>query len=158
MEAAFKANPEDLQAFALKSPRHSLGLTILLDQISRNLNRGDESVKVFTEYDPLALKIAKLAIQMDHDLSTSDSMQRMFFYLPLMHSENIANQDMGLEKFEAMNKESGKRIDQMSLGFARAHRDEIKTFGRFPHRNQAMGRKSTPEELEHLGKGGGFGQ
>jgi len=77
---------------------------------------------------------------------------RPFFYLPFEHSEDIADQDCAVVLFEAHERETG---DKDSLRWARIHRELVERFGRFPHRNAALGRESTPEEAAYLA-GGGF--
>jgi uncharacterized protein (DUF924 family) len=76
---------------------------------------------------------------------------RPFFFLPFEHSESIADQDRSVALFEAHARETG---DADSLKWARLHRDVIERFGRFPHRNPALGRETTPEEAAFLANGG----
>lgn len=110
-----------------------LGIILCLDQFRRNLNRG--SGKAF-EFDHQALALSrqlienKLYLEIDKDI-------RMFSYMPYMHSEDLAVQQKSLVLFD--NDE-----------FAVTHYDLIKKYGRFPHRNEVLGRKSTSEELEFL--------
>jgi uncharacterized protein (DUF924 family) len=73
----------------------------------------------------------------------------MFFYLPFEHSEDMADQDRAVELFAALGNDN-------LLGYANAHRDVIARFGRFPHRNAALGRSNTPDEQAWLDAGGGF--
>jgi uncharacterized protein (DUF924 family) len=120
----------------LGSPQGVLALVILLDQFSRNLFRG--SPKAFS-MDSKALKISKKAILQGFDQLLGEE-QRLFLYMPFMHSETLADQEVGLQLF----------VVGQSLDYARAHRDIIARFGRFPHRNVALGRVSTPEEVEFL--------
>jgi len=125
-------------------PRGALALTILLDQFPRNMFRG--SPKAFSS-DRRARITCKGAIARDRDLGVEGA-PRQFFYLPLMHSENLADQDrsvrMFLLRFESPD----------SLRHARAHRDIIRRFGRFPFRNAVLGRASTPEEEAWMAAGG----
>lgn len=121
----------------------ALALLILLDQIPRNIFRN--SAHAFAT-DPLAQGVALRALERDFDAAT-DSELRFFFYMPLEHAEDLAMQDRCLVLMEALgNAEYTK--------FAKVHRDIIARFGRFPHRNPVLGRKSTAEELAFLAEGG----
>jgi len=118
-------------------------LLILLDQFPRNLYRG--SGHAFAT-DPKARSIARTAVERGFDRQV-DPVLRNFFYLPFEHSEDLADQDYSL----ALSTEAG---DPDSLKWAQVHRDIILRFGRFPHRNPALGRMTTPEEQEFLDEGG----
>jgi uncharacterized protein (DUF924 family) len=120
-----------------------LALLILLDQFPRNLYRG--SAHAFAT-DPKARAIALVAVDRGFDRKV-EPILRNFFYLPFMHSEGLADQDYGL----ALCTEAG---DPENIKWAGLHRDIIVRFGRFPHRNRALGRKTTPEEQEFLDEGG----
>jgi uncharacterized protein (DUF924 family) len=120
-----------------------LALLILLDQFPRNLYRG--SAHAFAT-DPKARSIARAAIERGFDRQV-DPIMRNFFYLPFEHSEDIADQDFGI----ALVTEAGEAED---LKWARLHRDIVARFGRFPHRNPALGRVTTPAEQEFLDDGG----
>ncbi len=126
-------------------PRPALARIILLDQFSRNIFRDDP--RAFA-HDHLALEAAQKAIALGHDRSF-DAKERAFFYMPLMHSENLAAQ----ERCVALIKT--RLPGSMNEPHAIEHYDIIKKFGRFPHRNKVLGRKSTPAEIEFL-KTGGF--
>lgn len=121
----------------LETPRGSLAYVIVLDQFSRNMFRG--SARMF-EADARALAAARRAVDggFDRELSAKE---REFLYMPFMHSEAIADQDRCVGLFASTGD---------SLRYAEAHRDIIRRFGRFPHRNALLGRPSTPEELEFL--------
>jgi uncharacterized protein (DUF924 family) len=122
----------------LETPRGTLAYVIVLDQFSRNMFRGSRSM---FEGDPRALAAAKRALDRGFDQGVSSD-ERMFFYMPFMHSEDIADQDRCAGLFaSALPK---------WLPNAEEHRDIIRRFGRFPHRNALLGRPSTPEELEFL--------
>ena len=121
-----------------------LALVIVLDQFPRNMFRGD--ARSFAT-DPRALAVAKSAIQRGHD-KRIDLPERQFFYMPLQHSEVLANQDRGVRQF-LLNFGPGELLDH-----ARAHRVIIRRFGRFPFRNAALGRISTPAEEAFLAAGG----
>jgi uncharacterized protein (DUF924 family) len=115
----------------------TLASVILLDQFPRNMFRG--TAKSFaTDNKALALTKYAIAERMDRGL---DDDHRQFLYMPLMHSEEIEDQKLGIELF-AYN-------PQMQL-YAKRHMEIIDKFGRFPHRNEILGRKSTDEELEFL--------
>ena len=115
------------------------GLAILLDQFPRNMFRG--SAQAFAT-DPLARAVANRALARGFDQAT-DEMMRPFFYLPFMHSELLADQDRCVRLREAFG-------DPELLKYATIHRDIVVKFGRFPHRNRAMGRDTTPAEQEFL--------
>lgn len=123
----------------------ALALVLLLDQIPRNIFRG--SGHAFAT-DPLALHFASRAIEAGFDAQAEPAL-RFFFYLPFEHSETMADQQRAVELFTALG-------DPDLLGYAVAHRDVIARFGRFPHRNAALGRTNTPREQAWLDAGGGF--
>ena len=121
----------------------SLALMILLDQFPRNCFRG--TGHMFAT-DPLARHFAHEAIAAGHDMILEEKL-RAFIYLPFEHAEDMKDQERSVALFEA-NCPS-------SLKWAIDHRDIIARFGRFPHRNPALGRTTTPEEAAFL-DGGGF--
>lgn len=121
----------------------ALALLLLLDQIPRNIFRN--SAHAFAT-DALALGVAQRAIENRFDAAT-DSELRLFFYLPFEHAEDLAAQERGVVLTEAMGNADYTK-------FAKLHRDIIARFGRFPHRNPVLARKSTPEELAYLAEGG----
>jgi uncharacterized protein (DUF924 family) len=123
----------------------ALALVLLLDQIPRNLFRN--SAHAFAT-DGLARTVASAAVDAGHDRAVDRDL-RLFFYMPFEHSETLADQDRSLALFSAMG-------DDYYLEYATAHRDVIVRFGRFPHRNAALGRASTAEEQAWLDAGGGF--
>jgi len=120
----------------------SLALMILLDQFPRNAYRG--TAHMFAT-DPLAQYFADRAIAAGHDLAV-DPQLRPFFYLPFEHAENLAAQNRGVALMEP--------LDADTLRWAVLHRDIIKRFGRFPHRNAALGRQTSQAEQEFLDSGG----
>jgi len=126
------------------TPESCLALLILLDQFPRNMFRG--SAQSFAT-DPAALRIAKQAIARGFDQATPMP-ARQFFYLPLEHSEDLADQERCVALFRALG-------DAELLKWAELHLDIIRRFGRFPHRNALLGRSTTPEEQAFL-DGGGF--
>ena len=138
------AAAERLNAW-LVQPNSALAFIILLDQFSRNMFRG--SARAYAE-DPRARNAAHFAIKRRFDFRFPDR-ERAFFYMPFMHSEALADQDRCVQLFKARMPASG------NLSYAIQHRDIIKRFGRFPHRNKVLGRTSTPAEIAYL-KAGGF--
>jgi uncharacterized protein (DUF924 family) len=128
----------------MASPEGALALLILTDQFPRNMFRGE--ARAFAT-DRLALARAKQAIGLDHD-HRIEPPARQFFYLPLMHSESLTDQDRCVR---LMLLEMPPSAEQ--LLHARAHREVIRRFGRFPYRNAALGRANTPEEAAYLADG-----
>ena len=129
--------------------RSMLALIVLLDQFSRNLHRG--SPDAFAA-DAQAQAFARNAIARGFD-RTLHPVERCFVYLPFQHSEDLADQDEAVRQFEALRIALG----DATIEYAYRHRDVIRRFGRFPHRNAALGRDSTPEELRYLAApGAGF--
>ena len=126
----------------------ALALVLLFDQFPRNLYRN--SAHAFAT-DPLARAAARLAIETGKDRATEPEL-RCFFYMPFMHSEDLADQDIAVALFEAHEAETG---ELGNLKAAVEHRDIIRKFGRFPHRNPMVGRAMTAEERAFL-DGGGF--
>jgi uncharacterized protein (DUF924 family) len=120
-----------------------LALLIVLDQFPRNLYRGN--AHAFAT-DGKALKIARHAVAQGFDLEVDEHL-RAFMYLPFEHAEDMACQDESVRLFEALGNES-------YLNFANIHRDVIARFGRFPHRNPALGRETTAAEQAFLDEGG----
>lgn len=127
----------------LETPTGAYALLILLDQFPRNMFRN--SGHAFAT-DGLALACAEDAITRGHDQAFANP-ERRFFYTPHMHAENLAMQERCVALCRAANDEEGEK-------FAILHRDIIARFGRFPHRNRALGRTTTPEEQAFLDAGG----
>ena len=127
----------------MDSSEGALALLILLDQFPRNCFRG--SAHSYAT-DGLARRYARRAAADGFDLEI-DSALRLFFYLPFEHSEEMTDQEYAMELF-------GKIGDGELMKYAVLHRDLIARFGRFPHRNNALGRESTQEELDYLASGG----
>ncbi|KAF9894540.1 hypothetical protein FE257_006425 [Aspergillus nanangensis] len=175
------------------SPTDWLGLVILLDQLPRNCYRDSAAAVVFTQFDPLALGVAMQALKAD--VPTRPFLRyrlalRPWFYLPLMHSEDMHIQDICQEKYQALAEEvnrvvvlqgtspstttggngggevtpdeaeccrylaeNGTAAQEMCaqhVWFQKLHRDIIVRFGRYPHRNRALGRVSSSEEVRFL--------
>jgi uncharacterized protein (DUF924 family) len=121
------------------TPEGCLALAIVLDQLPLNMFRGKaESFKT----EQQAVEIAKHAIDKGYNQRLPAD-RLAFLYMPLMHSENLADQDFSVGLFKAAKLES-------NLRFAQHHRELIRKYGRFPHRNRLLGRQSTPDELEYL--------
>ena len=129
------------------TPRTGLALVVLLDQFPRNMFRGDP--RAFAT-DPLAREVAEHLIQAGFDRQLLP-VERVFAYLPFMHSENRADQRRSVALFEQLARECGY-LDVVS--YAINHMEIIERFGRFPHRNATLGRPSTPEEVEFLHQSG----
>lgn len=122
----------------------ALALIILLDQLPRNMFRDDP--RAFAT-DTAARAAARVVLEQDRDFATPEP-ERQFFYMPFMHSENLADQDLCVELF-AKRMKTGD-----NLVHARAHREIIRKFSRFPYRNAVLGRTSTPAEERFLDEGG----
>jgi uncharacterized protein (DUF924 family) len=139
------------------TPRGRVAFIVVTDQFSRQIHRG--SARAFAT-DSRALACAKDGIAAGHDLELGYD-ERTFFYLPFEHSESKVDQHtaVGLFTILAADAPASHRDDALStLEFAKRHRDIVLRFGRFPHRNAALGRASTPEELEFLRTASRFGQ
>ncbi|NER95922.1 MAG: DUF924 domain-containing protein [Symploca sp. SIO1B1] len=124
-----------------------LALIILLDQFPRNLFRGNKRTYATDEQ---ALSLTRYALEhgYDHELIP---VQRWFIYIPLGHSESLSDQIQGVELASSLGDDSDSLFITSQ---ANKHLDVIRRFGRFPHRNQILGRKSTPEEEAFLMKPG----
>ena len=144
LDAHFAAARRECEGW-MDTAEGALALLVLLDQIPRNVFRG--SGHAFAS-DGLARHYATRAIAAGFDAASETGM-RMFFYLPFEHSEDMADQDRAVALFAALGNAN-------LLGYANAHRDVIARFGRFPHRNAALGRANTPDEQAWLDAGGGF--
>lgn len=127
------------------SPEGCLALCIILDQFPLNMFRG-QALAYSTEQH--AVTVTKHAIVQDYDQQLDKSLLS-FLYMPLMHSENLDDQNLSVARFESAGLEDNAR-------FARHHRGLIETYGRFPHRNEILGRESTPEEIAYLNSKSAF--
>lgn len=139
--AHWAAASRELDAW-LEDADGALALMILLDQFPRNAYRG--TAHMFAT-DPLAQYFAERAIASGHDLAV-DPQLRQFFYMPFEHAESLVTQNRSVALMEP--------LDADSLRWAVLHRDIIKRFGRFPHRNAALGRQTTQAEQQFLDAGG----
>ena len=124
------------------SPDGSLALILLLDQFPRNAFRNTPRMYAT---DALARRAADRAIAAGHDRRVTPELA-MFFYLPFGHSESLVDQERSVELC--------RRLGPPNLGHAEHHRDIVRQFGRFPHRNAILGRTSTAEEQAYLDHGG----
>ncbi|KAL1962359.1 hypothetical protein VTN77DRAFT_9772 [Rasamsonia byssochlamydoides] len=170
------------------SPLDWLSIILLLDQITRNCYRGDESAVVFRFFDPLAEEITLRAIEAGIPTQSSPVRYRLsyrfWFLLPLMHSENIEIHNLAIRQHEqvaadvdeliredrdlqALNDDelmcrtvllqqrgAAKKFLASILDYEKRHQVVIARFGRYPHRNKALGRAPTEEETEYLENGG----
>ncbi len=136
----------------LEQPKSCLAYIILLDQFSRNMYR---NTPLAFAQDPMALQACHYG--RDHKLDKElPLIERLFFYMPLMHSEQLASQKLCLMLLELLLEEAKQQNSEHSQGLERAlefsqhHYDIIQNFGRFPHRNAILERESTQEELLFL--------
>jgi uncharacterized protein (DUF924 family) len=126
----------------MATPDGALALLVLLDQFPRNAFRGTPRMYAT---DAMARRIAGAAIAAGHDRAGESDLS-LFFYLPFAHSESSADQERSVELV--------RRLGQPNLSHAERHRDIIRRFGRFPHRNPILGRTMRPEERQFLDEGG----
>lgn len=136
----YRAAAEGRLADWERSPAGALALVILLDQFPLNMFRGRPE-GFATE--ARAREVAAAAIERGFD-ARLDEAQQGFLYTPFMHSENLADQDRSVELFRRAGLDEGLR-------WAEHHRNIVRRFGRFPHRNALLGRDSTARELDYLG-------
>ena len=125
------------------SPQGCLALIIILDQFPLNMFRG--KAKSF-QTEELAVEVALKAIKKGYDeILNTDEL--LFLFMPLMHSENLEHQDIQVKLFEKYD---------FNDEYSKHHRNIVKRFGRFPHRNDILGRKSSADEVEYLLSDGAF--
>ncbi|KAL3440696.1 DUF924-domain-containing protein [Aspergillus insuetus] len=181
-----------LRSFNPQTAVDWLSLTIMLDQLPRNCYRGAEAAIAFTFFDPLALAIANEAMQAGVPSTRPEFRYRLamrfWFYLPMIHSENLVDQDRAYELYkrmvsdvdavlesevddpswaggepnedrETLRRQSieARKLCALHMHVQNDHRVQIVSFGRFPHRNEVLGRVTTPEEEEFLKQGKRFG-
>jgi uncharacterized protein (DUF924 family) len=146
----FAALHEALKASAASmsfdGPGEALAAVLVFDQFPRNMFRGQ--ARAFAT-DDMAAAIARKAVERGFDQQVP-AQRRLFFYMPLMHAENLADQEHCVSLISALPGDT--------LKYAKEHRDIIARFGRFPHRNKALGRESTVAEESFLSAHKGFGQ
>jgi uncharacterized protein (DUF924 family) len=126
----------------LALPGTALALVLLLDQFPRNAFR--DTRRMYAT-DAMARAVAAAATDAGYDKAIEKGL-RLFFYLPFGHSENLADQELAVALC--------RPLGQPDLGHAERHRDIIRRFGRFPHRNPILGRTMTPAEQDYLDDGG----
>lgn len=147
VDAALAGQVDDWAA----TPEGLLGLLIVLDQFPRNLFRNQ--AKAFAG-DERARRLAQQAVEQGWD-QAFNLVQRVFLYLPFEHSESLADQERSIALFSALAE--ANPAAQGFLDYAHRHHEVIARFGRFPHRNAALGRLSTQEESDYLAQpGSGF--
>ncbi|MEZ5593767.1 MAG: DUF924 family protein [Gammaproteobacteria bacterium] len=140
-----------------EQPRGRLALILVLDQFSRNIFRG--SGAAFAG-DAKALKLCLEGLRLQHDQQLAPS-EQVFFYLPLEHSENLADQKRCVALYTQLRDAAPpayRKRAQGNLDYAVKHQEIIEQFGRFPHRNKALGRISTDQEKRYLETATTFGQ
>ncbi len=156
-ELVERALDGDLASWA-DGPRQRLALILLLDQFTRHVFRGQG--RAF-EGDAAAVALALDGMQKGADAALGPA-QRLFFYMPLQHCESADVQDESVAAYRRLAAEVPAELQPIfagALGYAQRHRDIVARFGRFPHRNDALGRATTPEEQAWLDSGGErFGQ
>ena len=133
-------------------PKRRLALILLFDQVPRNCYRGTAAAFAF-DREALALSVEGLQLAADAAL---EPLERLFFYLPLEHAESMEAQEASVAALQRLVAEAPAELRaycEYSLTFAERHRDIIAKFGRFPHRNRALGRASTDAEREWLDSG-----
>lgn len=142
----YQPSAERCELFAWReTPQGRLAEILLLDQVSRQLYRGQ--ARAFAS-DAMALALAQEAVAGGHDQSLG-LYERQFLYMPYMHSESLAIHDEALRLYGELPEDYGKPFEE-------AHRKVIERFGRYPHRNVALGRQSTQDELDYMAETDGF--
>lgn len=140
------------------NPQGRLALILLADQLPRNVYRGE--ARAFAS-DGEARALCVQGLDLGHDQRLGP-LERVFFYLPLEHSESLDDQSRCVALIEALEPQAPTGFGEAFEGFTRFakwHRDIVERFGRFPHRNRVLGRADTPEEAAYLdGDAPGFGQ
>jgi uncharacterized protein (DUF924 family) len=144
--ALYRQLVDSIGSFRAETADRALAAILVFDQFPRNMFRGQ--AQAFAT-DDLASMIARKAIERGLDRAVPDE-RRVFFYLPLMHSENMADQELCVSLCSDLPGDTKK--------YAMEHRDIIARFGRFPHRNAALGRESTEREKDFLAEHKGYGQ
>lgn len=136
----------EFTSMSFDDPRTALATILVFDQFPRNMFRGQP--QAFAT-DDMAAAIARKAIEREFDAQVPEE-QRVFFYMPLMHSENVADQEHCVSLCAALEGDYVRHAVE--------HRDIVARFGRFPHRNRVLGRENTEPETVFLGGHKGFGQ
>lgn len=148
----FKTILEEIRTWSVtslvgQSAEDALAAVIVLDQFSRNIYR--KQAEAFAQ-DMLARTVSSAAIEQELDQNLEEQ-QRHFLYMPFMHAEDLDAQKRSLELFGVLG-------DENTLKFAREHYELVEQFGRFPYRNDVLGRQSSPEEESYLKDGKRYGQ
>ena len=139
------------------TPQGTLAFVLVCDQLPRNLFRGRADAYA---WDPLALNAARASIRQRQDRELGWD-ERCFLYMPFEHSEDLIDQHTSVGLFTQLRDESPSHLRSRmgnSLRFAHQHRSVIERFGRFPHRNAVLGRRSSEAEESFVARGDGFGQ
>ncbi|MFA3917878.1 DUF924 family protein [Ruegeria hyattellae] len=144
--SAWEVACEGRFALWLTYPSGALAYIILMDQFPRNMFRGEG--RAFAS-DRAALAAAKCAVDKGWDMRI-DEPARQFFYLPMMHSESLCDQERCVRLLCQRMPETGAA----NMLHAQAHRQIIRQFGRFPYRNEALSRETTPQEMAFVSNGG----
>jgi uncharacterized protein (DUF924 family) len=134
--AFFRARPDGVKNWR-ETPLGGLARILLFDQVPRNVLRGRAGAFAT---DAQARETARHMLRWGHDQELG-RMERLFCYMPFQHSEDMQDQNLAVELYGALG---------FAEEYARAHRDVIAEFGRFPHRNEALGRNSTDAEIEYI--------
>lgn len=137
------------------SPRRLLALILLLDAFPRHVFRG-RALAYARDHKAMVLALDGLTTSADAALAP---IERLFFYLPLQHAESPEIQEESVAAYRRLAADARpdhRALFDDALAFAEQHRRIVRRFGRFPHRNAALGRRSTPEELEFLRTGAGL--
>lgn len=137
----------------LSEPRSRLALIIVLDQFSRTIYQG--TAQAFAQ-DSKACSLALEGIEINHYAALETPWEKTFFFLPLGHSEDLRNLELVTKLADNLVQEASqddRALLEFSAEQAHRHRDVIVRFGRHPHRNEVLGRLSTPDELEYLATG-----
>lgn len=135
------------------APRYALARILALDQLPRNIFRNRALAYAF---DACALSAAAAAVAAGHDRELQP-LEAVFVYLPYEHAEDLNMQIRAIGLFEALRSRAAEDLQQLFAGFvdsAHRHHEVVRRFGRFPHRNDVLGRTSTPEEQAYLSEGG----
>lgn len=141
-----------------EDPRAAVALVIVLDQLPRNIYRGQATA--FAS-DAAAREVAKHVLDAGDAVASLSLIERVFLYMPFEHAEDLALQDFcvaGYRELHAVAPPAFKPLMYACVEAGEAHRDVIRRFGRFPHRNPLLGRESTPDELAWAEGHHGWGQ
>jgi uncharacterized protein (DUF924 family) len=135
-----------------ESPRGRLALIVILDQFSRTVYRG--TPRAYAQ-DSKALDLTREGLENGHYQALETPWEKTFFFLPLGHSEELVYSELAVKIAEELVQNAPPQLHKIlehSASQARGHRDVLARFGRHPHRNEVLGRPSTPEELEYLAR------